>query len=69
MGQVPLLPALREGGDEGMPIVLSQPDAPASIALREAASAVARATKTKVGKPLTLMTAPGTPASTGAHQH
>jgi ATP-binding protein involved in chromosome partitioning len=69
MGQVPLLPALREGGDIGVPIVLSHPEAPASHALREAASAVARATKTKVGKPLTLMTAPGAPASSGAHLH
>ena len=37
MAQVPLLPAMREGGDTGVPIVLSQPDAPASLALREAA--------------------------------
>jgi ATP-binding protein involved in chromosome partitioning len=66
MGQVPLLPAIREGGDSGTPIVLSQPDAPAAEALREAARAVVRATKTKVGKPLTLMTAPGTAP---AHQH
>ena len=66
MGQVPLLPAIREGGDEGTPIVLSQPDAPASVALREAARAVARSTKTKVGKPLTLMTTPG---AAPAHQH
>ncbi|MGH2629825.1 MAG: Mrp/NBP35 family ATP-binding protein [Actinomycetota bacterium] len=56
MAQVPLMPAMREGGDIGTPIVLSQPDAPASGALRDAASAVARATKSKVGKPLTLMT-------------
>jgi ATP-binding protein involved in chromosome partitioning len=56
MGQIPLQPVLREGGDTGMPIVLSDPDAPAAIALREAAGAVARASKTKVGKPLTLMT-------------
>ena len=66
MGQVPLLPAIREGGDEGTPIVLSQPDAPASVALREAARAVARSTKTNVGKPLTLMTTPG---AAPAHQH
>ena len=59
MGQIPLLPALRAGGDEGMPIVLSDPDAPASEALRETARAVARATKSKVGKPLTLMTTSG----------
>jgi ATP-binding protein involved in chromosome partitioning len=58
MAQVPLLPAMREGGDTGVPIVLSQPDAPASVALREAADRVRQATKTKVGKPLTLMTNP-----------
>ena len=56
MAQVPLMPAMREGGDTGSPIVITEPDAPASVALREAASAVARATKSNVGKPLTLMT-------------
>ena len=56
MAQVPLMPAMREGGDTGTPIVLAEPDAPASIALREAAEAIERATKSKVGKPLTLMT-------------
>ena len=54
MAQVPLMPALRAGGDEGVPLVVSDPDAPASEALRDAAQAVARATRTKVGKPLTL---------------
>jgi ATP-binding protein involved in chromosome partitioning len=56
MAQVPLMPAMREGGDTGSPIVITEPEAPASVALREAASAVARATKSQVGKPLTLMT-------------
>ena len=56
MAQVPLMPAMREGGDTGSPIVVSHPDAPASVALREAAAAVARATKSKVGKPLSLLT-------------
>jgi ATP-binding protein involved in chromosome partitioning len=56
MAQVPLMPAMREGGDTGAPIVISHPDSPASMALREAAAAVAHATKSKVGKPLTLMT-------------
>ena len=56
MAQVPLMPAMREGGDTGAPIVISQPDSPAALALREAATAVARATRSKVGKPLTLMT-------------
>ena len=56
MAQVPLMPAMREGGDTGAPIVISHPDSPAALALREAATAVARATRSKVGKPLTLMT-------------
>jgi ATP-binding protein involved in chromosome partitioning len=56
MAQVPLVPLLREGGDVGVPIVVKDPDSPASDALRGAASAVRQATKTKVGKPLTLMT-------------
>jgi ATP-binding protein involved in chromosome partitioning len=67
MAQVPLVPALRAGGDSGAPIVVTDPDAPASVALREAAHAVARATKSKVGKPLTLMTSGGTAA--GGHHH
>jgi ATP-binding protein involved in chromosome partitioning len=55
MAQVPLIPALRAGADEGVPIVVSDPDSPAAVALREAADAVAHATKSKVGKPLQLM--------------
>ncbi len=67
LGQIPLLPALREGGDTGVPIILSQPEAAASIALREAAHQVARVTKTNIGKPLNLMTNAG--AAAPAHQH
>jgi hypothetical protein len=37
------------------------------VALREAATAVARATKSIVGKPLALMTNPG--AATAGHHH
>jgi ATP-binding protein involved in chromosome partitioning len=65
--QVPLLPALREGGDVGRPIVVTDPDAPASIALVDAARAVAKATKTKIGKPLTLLAGSGAPAT--PHHH
>ncbi|MGZ4148841.1 MAG: P-loop NTPase, partial [Actinomycetota bacterium] len=56
MAQVPLVSALREGGDAGMPIVVADPDGVASLALREAARAVRLATKSKVGKPLSLTT-------------
>jgi ATP-binding protein involved in chromosome partitioning len=55
MAQVPLIPALRAGGDTGVPIVISDPDSPASVALSEAAEAVVKATKSKVGKPLQLL--------------
>ena len=55
MAQVPLIPALRAGGDTGVPIVISDPDSQASIALFEAADAVVKATKSKVGKPLQLL--------------
>jgi ATP-binding protein involved in chromosome partitioning len=71
MAQVPLVPALRAGGDVGAPIVVTDPEAPASEALREAARAVARATKSKVGKPISLMT--NAPVAAGAghagHDH
>ncbi len=56
MAQVPLVPALREGGDAGMPIVIADPQGEASQALREAAHAVRLATKSKIGKPLSLTT-------------
>jgi ATP-binding protein involved in chromosome partitioning len=70
LGQVPLMPALREGGDAGMPIVISDPDSAAGRALREAARRVAQVTKTKVGKPLPLMAQRGVAAAGHAgHQH
>jgi hypothetical protein len=46
--------------------VLSEPQSPAAVALREAAQAVAHATKSKVGKPLNLMTTSGA-AAAGDH--
>jgi ATP-binding protein involved in chromosome partitioning len=52
---VPLVPAVRSGGDTGVPIVVSDPTSPAAIALREAADAVRKAAKSNVGKPLTVM--------------
>jgi len=35
LGQVPIDVGLREGGDAGVPLVLSKPDAPAAVTLRE----------------------------------
>jgi ATP-binding protein involved in chromosome partitioning len=41
LGQVPLVPDLREGGDVGRPIVVSQPDHEASVAFVEIARRLA----------------------------
>ena len=38
LGRIPFDPALREGGDRGMPLVVSDPQAPASAALRAIAA-------------------------------
>jgi ATP-binding protein involved in chromosome partitioning len=37
LGEIPLDPRLREGGDTGLPLVVSDPDAPASVALDQVA--------------------------------
>jgi ATP-binding protein involved in chromosome partitioning len=66
VGQIPLIPKIREGGDTGTPIVVSDPDSPAGRAFREAAHELARTTRTLVKKPLGLAVAPGAGA---AHSH
>jgi ATP-binding protein involved in chromosome partitioning len=69
--QVPLMPDLREGGDEGRPIVVTDPDSPAGQALRDAARKIAQSTRSKVGKPLPLMANPGAAMAGGhaGHRH
>jgi ATP-binding protein involved in chromosome partitioning len=57
LGQIPLLPALREGGDVGVPIVVSDPDSAAGEALIEAGRQLAAATRTRIRKPLGLTVA------------
>jgi ATP-binding protein involved in chromosome partitioning len=42
LAQVPMDVALREGGDHGLPVVLSHPDSPAAVALRDLALTLAR---------------------------
>jgi len=41
LGQIPIDPEVRKGGDAGKPVVITQPDAPVARALREVAQAVA----------------------------
>ena len=56
LGQVPIDLRLREGADAGKPLVVSDPDAPASRALLEVAAALPPMTSSLVGKRLTLLT-------------
>jgi len=54
LGQVPLDTRLREGGDQGKPLVLSDPDATAAKELRAIAETLAGRSRGLVGRPLGL---------------
>ncbi|PTT23196.1 sodium:proton antiporter [Microbacterium sp. HMWF026] len=54
LASVPLSPALRTGGDDGKPVVLSQPDDPAARAIDAAAAALAVRPRGLAGRPLRL---------------
>jgi ATP-binding protein involved in chromosome partitioning len=54
LGQVPIDQQVREGGDDGTPVVLSNPDSPASIALRAVADILAQRQGSLVGRSLGL---------------
>jgi ATP-binding protein involved in chromosome partitioning len=56
LGRVPLDVRLREGGDSGKPLVISDPDAPASEELLAIAEALPPTRRSLVGKRLTLLT-------------
>ncbi len=55
LGQIPLDTRLREAGDAGTPIVLSDPEAPAAQALDAIAAKLAIRRDSLVGKPLSLL--------------
>jgi ATP-binding protein involved in chromosome partitioning len=54
LGQIPIDPQIREGGDEGAPVVLTAPDSPAATALRSVADALAGRQSSLVGRSLGL---------------
>src|SRR5262249_51142788 len=54
LGQIPLDTRLREAADEGKPVVLSMPGAPAAVALSAVANRLAVRRESLVGKPLGL---------------
>jgi ATP-binding protein involved in chromosome partitioning len=54
LGEIPIDPKLREAGDTGVPLVLSEPDAPASQQLRKIAENLAGRSRSLAGRPLGL---------------
>jgi ATP-binding protein involved in chromosome partitioning len=54
LAQIPLDPRLREAGDDGTPLVLADPDAPAAVALRAVATRLGQRERGLVGRPLGL---------------
>ncbi|HYU03011.1 MAG TPA: P-loop NTPase [Jatrophihabitantaceae bacterium] len=58
LGQVPIDQHIREGGDEGVPVVLSDPDSPAAQAYRSVADALAERQHSLVGRSLGLSAVP-----------
>jgi len=54
LGQVPLDPRLRRGGDDGIPLVLSDPDAPAARQLAAVADLLASRSRGLAGRRLGL---------------
>ncbi|HET8615611.1 MAG TPA: P-loop NTPase [Actinomycetales bacterium] len=54
LGQVPLDVQLREGGDTGVPVVLSRPESPAAVALRGVARTLAQRSRGLAGRSLGL---------------
>jgi len=54
LGQVPIDPRLRQGGDEGLPLVLSNPDAPAAQQIAAVAQVLASRSRGLAGRRLGL---------------
>jgi ATP-binding protein involved in chromosome partitioning len=54
LGQVPIDVRLREAGDGGTPVVLTAPDSPGAVALREVARGLAGRPRNLAGRPLGL---------------
>jgi ATP-binding protein involved in chromosome partitioning len=54
LGSVPIDPRVREGGDNGRPVVLSDPDSDAAVALRSIATAIGARSRGLAGRSLTL---------------
>jgi ATP-binding protein involved in chromosome partitioning len=54
LGQIPLDQAVREGGDDGVPVVLRAPESAAALALRGVADTLAARQRSLLGRSLGL---------------
>jgi ATP-binding protein involved in chromosome partitioning len=54
LGEIPIDTRLRQGGDEGMPLVLSTPDAPAAQELRKVADGLSTRARGLAGRSLSI---------------
>src|SRR3954463_10255475 len=54
LGSVPIDPRLREGGDDGTPIVVADPTSPAAVVLAGIGRELGTRTRSLVGRPLSL---------------
>jgi ATP-binding protein involved in chromosome partitioning len=59
LGEIPMDPHLREGADAGLPLVVSDPSAPAATALREMARSLSHRRRGLAGRSLDLTPAAG----------
>jgi ATP-binding protein involved in chromosome partitioning len=69
IARIPLVPAVRQGGDAGAPVVVTDPDSPAGAALLQASRDLASRARTLVKKPLGLTVAPGAGNGQGDPAH
>src|SRR5918996_793260 len=63
LGQIPLLPALREGGDEGSPIITAEPSSEAAQAIETVASNLLEMAPRRISLPVLNISGPGKGAS------
>ncbi|MDQ2795589.1 MAG: Mrp/NBP35 family ATP-binding protein [Actinomycetota bacterium] len=54
LGQIPIDQQVREGGDDGTPVILTAPDSPAAVAMQSVADALAARSRSLVGRSLGL---------------
>jgi ATP-binding protein involved in chromosome partitioning len=54
LGQIPIDQQVREGGDDGLPVVLREPRSAAAVALGQVADALARRQTSLIGRSLGL---------------